>query len=159
MNILHFFPPHIPLILVMSQYQFLLHVSHMYLINCRYGGVHWLVWCVRDNWLPSMGCSATSVSRGYGQCGASQEKDQILLHEPLWEVPRSRTKTLETPPADRQNCHYYHPGSILIFTIQIMTRKNTYTCQDVKHFIFISMVSKNYDLGEWNTFSASLHSF
>lgn len=113
MNILHFFPPHIPLILVMSQYQFLLHVSHMYLINCRYGGVHWLVWCVRDNWLPSMGCSATSVSRGYGQCGASQEKDQILLHEPLWEVPRSRTKTLETPPADRQNCHYYHPGSIL----------------------------------------------
>lgn len=107
------FSPHIPLILVMSQYQFLLHVSHMYLINCRYGGVHWLVWCVRDNWLPSMGCSATSVSRGYGQCGASQEKDQILLHEPLWEVPRSRTKTLETPPADHQNCHYYHPGSIL----------------------------------------------
>ena len=41
----------------------------------------------------------------------SQKEDQILLHEPLWEVPCSRPKTMETLPADHQNCHYNYPGS------------------------------------------------
>lgn len=45
-----------------------------------------------------------------GKRGGSQAEDQILLHEPLREVPRSRPQAMETPAAAHQNSHHHHPG-------------------------------------------------
>lgn len=80
-------------------------------MNGRNGGAWRLVRRVRDN--AFVGRSTTRVSGKYGQCGVSQEEDQILLHEPVREVPRPRTKALETHAADHQNCNNHYPGSAL----------------------------------------------
>lgn len=45
-----------------------------------------------------------------GKRGDSQEEDQVLLYEPVREVPRPRSQTMETPPADHQNSHHHSPG-------------------------------------------------
>lgn len=82
-----------------------------YSINGRNGGAWRLVRRVRDNVF--VGRSTTRMSRKCGECGVSQEEDQILLHEPVREVPRPRTKALETHAADHQDCNNYYPGSTL----------------------------------------------
>lgn len=42
--------------------------------------------------------------------GELQEETQILLHEPLREVPSSWKEAMEADAADHQDGHNHHPG-------------------------------------------------
>lgn len=46
-------------------------------------------------------------SRCY-QRGEPERRPQVLLHEPVWEVPGQATPALETRGADSQNCHDHY---------------------------------------------------
>lgn len=82
-------------------------------MNPRNGGARWLVWHVQnDTFIRSF---RAWMCRTSWKCGVSQEEDQILLHEPLWEVSRSRSETMETLATAHQNCHHHRPGNVVFW--------------------------------------------
>lgn len=106
----------------------------MFCCDFRHGGNLWHLWCVRLQHLSLLGRPPAWAFGESGGSGSPQEKDQILLHEPLWEIPRSWKKTMEAPATDRQDWYHYHPSTwagtvrMDLFYVSIVILNHFFVC-------------------------------